>query len=96
MARPNFKPAGTLCKVERDRYGTTYHVPADADVKTPGGILLPGNPGITVFWERQFKKKANETLMVRQENGKHVDLIQATLPQLYALIEALNAAVEHT
>jgi hypothetical protein len=85
-----------LCKVERDRYGTTYTVPATETIKTPGGIVLPGNPKIDVFWERQFSKKADETLMVRQENQKHVDLIQATLPQLYALIEALNAAVVHT
>lgn len=98
MARPKFTPAsqGPLCAVSRDKYGTTYTVPAEETIKTPGGILLPGSPKIDVFWERQFTKKADETLMIRQENVKHVDLLQATLPQLYALIEALNAAVMHT
>lgn len=83
-----------LCNVQADEHGTAYIIPAQANTKTPGGQLVPGNAEVIVWWARRFKDRSDETIMIRQENDGRVDLVEVTFSQLYALIEALNAVVE--
>lgn len=83
------------CKANRDANGTTYFIPPDGTKKTPGGIMLPGCPEVQCWWSRRFKKnKAEETLLIRQENTtQKADVIELTLGQVYDLIHALGNAV---
>jgi hypothetical protein len=82
------------CRAVRDENGTTYFVPAAKVLKTPGGKALPGIPEIQVWWMRNFKARAGETLLIRQENNpKGADVIELTLGQVYDLIHALSNAV---
>ena len=84
-------------KVERDRNGTSYTIPSSQTVKTPGGTMLPGSPELCVWWARRFKSRAEETLIIKQENqSDRADVIELTLGQVYDLILALNKAVENT
>lgn len=84
------------CQVETDSSGTLYVIPADKTVKNPGGRLLPGVPELNVWWARRFKERADETLIIKQENMKdRADVVELTLGQLYDLIDAANRAVEN-
>ena len=83
-------------KIERDKNGTSYTIPASEAVKTPGGTMLPGVAGLNVWWARRFKPSAEETLIIKQENqSDRADVVELTLAQVYGLILALNKAVEH-
>lgn len=84
-------------KVDRDRNGTSYTIPASQTVKTPGGTMLPGSPELNVWWARRFKSRAEESLIIKQENqSDRADVIELTLGQVYDMILALNKAVENT
>ena len=84
-------------RVERDRNGTSYHIAASPAVKTPGGTMLPGVPALDAWWARRFKSRAEETLIIKQENNSdRGDVVELTLGQCYDLIAALNKAVENT
>jgi hypothetical protein len=84
-------------KVDRDKNGTSYTIPAAATIKSPGGTTLPGSPGLNVWWARRFKTRAEETLIIKQENQTdRADVIELTLGQVYDMILALNKAVENT
>lgn len=80
-----------------DSYGTTYTIAEEPAVKTPGGQVRPGCPAIEVWWSRNGKK-ADETLIVRQEYPERgtADVHEYTFGQVYDLIDALNKAVENT
>lgn len=81
-----------------DQHGTSYLVPEAPAVKTPAGRILAGLPSIDVWWSRDFKKHAEETIIVRQEyeDRPTADIIELTLGQAYDLIDALTKAVENT
>jgi hypothetical protein len=82
------------CRAIRDEHGTTYIVPCAKVLKTPGGQVLPGIPEAQVWWARRFKDRADETLLIRQENNPQgADVIELTLGQVYDLIHALGHAV---
>lgn len=81
------------CRASKDKNGTTYHIPADKTARTVGGHQLPGTAEVDVWWARKFKDRRDETLLLRQENGKKVDVIELTLGQVYDMIHALGLAV---
>lgn len=84
-------------KFDRDKNGTSYTIPASETVKSPGGTVLPGSPELNVWWARRFKSRAEETLIIKQENqSDRADVIELTLGQVYDMILALNKAVENT
>jgi hypothetical protein len=76
-----------------DQFGTTYTIPAEPAVKTPGCQWRPGCPAIEVWWSRNGAK-ADETLIIRQEyeDREHADVLELTFGQVYDLIDALNRA----
>ena len=80
-----------------DAYGTSYTIPEDAAVKTPGAKWRPGCPAVEVWWSRDGAK-ADETVIIRQqyENRSTADVLELTQGQVYDLIDALNKAVERT
>jgi hypothetical protein len=85
------------CKSHRDAHGTSYQIPAAETIKTPGAKTLPGSPLLDVWWARRFKSRAEETLIIKQENqSDRADVVELTLGQVYDLIDALNKAVENT
>jgi hypothetical protein len=85
------------CLVNRDAHGTSYQIPAAETIKTPGAKTLPGSPLLDVWWARRFKSRAEETLIIKQENqSDRADVVELTLGQVYGLIDALNKAVENT
>lgn len=85
------------CKVERDKHGSLFIVPADSSMKTPRGQQLRGIPELAVWWAQYFKDRADETLIIKQENlDDRADVVEVTLGQLYDLIDALNKAVENS
>jgi hypothetical protein len=50
-----------------------------------------------LWWARRFKSRAEETLIIKQENQTdRSDVIELTLGQVYDMILALNKAVENT
>jgi hypothetical protein len=58
--------------------------------------MLPGVPELNVWWARRFKTRAEETLIIKQENqADRADVIELTLGQVYDMILALNKAVEN-
>jgi hypothetical protein len=79
-----------------DQYGTTFTIPAEPAVKTPGAQWRPGCPAIEVWWSRGGAKKADETLVIRQEypDRSTADVLELTFGQVYDLIDGLNRAVE--
>jgi hypothetical protein len=82
-------------KIDRDKNGTSYTISAAEALKTPRGTMLPGKPALNVWWARLFKTRAEETLIIKQENqSDRADVIELTLGQAYDLIWALNKAVE--
>lgn len=84
-------------RVNRDAHGTSYNIPAAETIKTPGAKTLPGSPALDVWWARRFKSRAEETLIIKQENNPdRADVVELTLGQVYDLIAALNMAVENT
>ena len=85
------------CSVHRDAHGTSYTIPASLTVKTPGRTTLQGTPELVAWWARRFKTRAEETLIIKQENmADRADVVELTLGQVYDLIDALNKAVENT
>lgn len=84
------------CEVSTDQYGTTFTIPPAASVKTPGAQWRSGCPAVTVWWSRDVAKKADETLIIRQEYGNRstADVLELTLGQVYDLIDGLRKAVE--
>lgn len=78
-----------------DAFGTTYTIPADPAVRTPGAQWRPGCPAVEVWWSRNGAK-ADETLIIRQEypDRSTADVLELTFGQAYDLIDALNKAVE--
>ena len=85
------------CHASKDAHGTTYIIPEAEAVKTPGGQVRPGCPAVEVWWSRNGKK-ADETVIIRQEypDRSTADVLELTLGQAYDLIDALNRAVENT
>jgi hypothetical protein len=84
------------CSVHSDKHGTSYTIPSSPTVKTPGGKQLLGVPVLDVWWARRFKSRAEETLIIKQENlSDRADVVELTLGQVYDLIDALNKAVEN-
>lgn len=84
-------------RVNRGTNGTSYKITASETVKTPGGTTLPGSPELDLWWARNFKRRAEETLIIQQENqSDRDDVVELTLGQVYDMIVALNKAVEHT
>lgn len=85
------------CSVHTDAHGTSYNIPSAATIQTPGAKTLPGSPALDVWWARRFKTRAEETLIIKQENqSDRADVVELTLGQVYDLIDALNKAVENT
>ncbi len=82
-------------KATTDAYGTTYHIPEDKAVKTPGSKWRPGLPALEVWWSRGGAK-ADETIIIRQEYSDRgtADVLELTFGQVYDLIDGLNRAVE--
>jgi hypothetical protein len=58
--------------------------------------MLPGLPGVEVWWSKNFSRHQAETLVIKQEwpNRSTADVVEITLGQLYDLIDASNRAVE--
>jgi hypothetical protein len=84
------------CRVDRDANGTSYTIETAKTTKAPGGKQLPGLPELNVWWARYFKSRADETLIIKQENNSdRADVVELTLGQVYDLIDALNKAVEN-
>jgi hypothetical protein len=83
------------CSSSKDSHGTTYLIEAAETIKTPLGSIRPGCPAVDVWWSRGLKK-AEETLIIRQEyeDRATADVLELTLGQTYDLIDALNKAVE--
>lgn len=82
------------CKAIRDTNGTTYIIPEAPHGKTIVGKVFPGLAEVAVWWAREFKKRPNETLIIRQEsNPNRADVIELTLGQVYDLIHALSLSV---
>lgn len=86
------------CSVSKDAHGTTYAIPAAPAVKDPRGHTLAGYPALDVWWSRDFKAKAEETLIIRQEyeDRSTADVLELTLSQAYDLLDAINKAIETT
>jgi hypothetical protein len=78
-----------------DAHGTTYTIPAEPAVRTPGAQWRPGCPAIEVWWSRNGAK-ADETLIIRQQydDRSTADVLELTFGQVYDLIDGLNRAVE--
>jgi hypothetical protein len=83
------------CTSSTDSHGTTYTIDKEDAVRTPGGQYRPGCPAIEVWWSRNGKK-ADETLVIRQEypDRSTADVLELTFGQVYDLIQALNKSVE--
>lgn len=84
------------CSSSTDAHGTTFSIPAAPNVVSPAGRMLRGFPGLDVWWSRDLKLKAEETLVIRQEYPERstADVLELTVGQAYDLIDALNKAVE--
>ena len=84
------------CSSYKDAHGTTYTIPAAPASKDAKGHMLKGYPGLDLWWSRDFKARAEETLIIRQEyvDRSTADVLELTLAQAYDLIDALNQAVE--
>jgi len=84
------------CSSSKDAHGTTYVIPAAEAVKNPNGRMFRGCPAVDVWWSRDLKLKAEETLVIRQEYPERstADVLELTVGQAYDLIDALNKAVE--
>lgn len=84
------------CSSHKDSHGTSYLVLATPPVQTPSGQRLPGCPALDIWWSHGFKK-AEETLVIRQEyeDRSTADVLELTFGQVYDLIDALNRAVEN-
>jgi hypothetical protein len=78
-----------------DAHGTTYTIPAEPAVRTPGAQWRPGCPSVDIWWSRNGAK-ADETLIIRQEypDRAHAEVMELTFGQVYDLIDGLNKAVE--
>jgi len=82
---------GVMVKAIRDKNGTLYRVPG---YQPKAGKGLPV-PEVDVWWNRDPRAKANESLMIRQDNGDRADVIVLTQGQVYDLIHALGLAIVH-
>jgi hypothetical protein len=77
------------CIAHKDADRTYYVIPQD---KLPDGV----SPPVEVWWKSEPRKPGAfdyEFLVVRQDNGKSVDVLMLTLGQVYDMIDALNQAV---
>jgi hypothetical protein len=84
------------CSVHTDAHGTSYLIPASPAVKDPRGRVLRGSPAVDVWWSRDNKATATETMVIRQEyeDRSTADVLELTQGQVYDLIDALNRAME--
>ncbi len=83
------------CKVTRDTHGTLWHVPLAPPVTTKGGKRYEGCGALDVWWDRDVTNKADENIIIRQDNGpEEADVIQITLGQAYDLLHALGWAIK--
>ncbi len=81
---------------QTDAHGTSYHIPAEPALVIPGGRLVPGVAALDIWWARRFKHRADETLIIKQENQEdRADVVELTLGQLFDAIDAMNQAVEN-
>jgi hypothetical protein len=78
-----------------DAHGTTYTIPAEPAVRTPGAQWRPGCPAVEIWWSRNGAKD-DETLIIRQQydDRSTADVLELTFGQVYDLIDGLNKAVE--
>lgn len=72
----------------RDKNGRHWEVPLEPSAK------LGDNPKVEVWWDKELN--ATEHLILRQEYQRigHVAVMMLTQGQVYALIDALNKAIE--
>lgn len=93
MKRFNFK-SWLNVKRTSDAHGTSYTIDAD-NAMTPGGIKRPGCPLVEVWWSRDGKK-ADETIIIRQEwaGRDTAEVVEVTQGQAYDLMKALADAME--
>lgn len=84
------------CSSSTDSHGTTYQIPEAPTVTLPSGKRFRGYPSLEIWWSRDLKLKAEETLVIRQEYPERstADVLELTVGQAYDLIDALNKAVE--
>jgi hypothetical protein len=88
-------------KVHRDEHGALYRVQPftpdqhSLDVRKDPSRKLQATPGVDVWWDRDFPRKDNELVVLRQENDpKRADVIQITQGQVYDLIHALGWVIK--
>ncbi len=84
------------CKVTRDTHGTLWHVPQQKQVQTPGSKQFLGCGALDIWWDRDILNRADENIIIRQDNGteEDADVIQITLGQAYDLLHALGWAIK--
>lgn len=76
-----------LVEAHKDAAGTFWIIEADG----------PHSAKIETWWSRDHhtnKKLAEETFVIRQDDGEEADAIILTLGQVYDLIAVLDCAVE--
>lgn len=83
-----------LWKVIKDTYGSLWRIAAAPPAVGPKGFKFDGTARVDVWWDRDIRKKHDENLIIRQDAEDKADVITLTLGQVYALIGALNKAVE--
>jgi hypothetical protein len=81
------------CKKSSDEYGTHYVVPAFVPTERKNLKHMVPRPQIDLWWDRDAKRKDDEEIILRQENGKHVDLITMTLGQAYDTLHAIACLI---
>jgi hypothetical protein len=80
------------CTKQSDEHSTLYHVPAFVPQIKNLKHMVP-RPPIEVWWDRDAKRKDDEDLLIRQDNGDKADVITLTLGQAYDLIHALGSLI---
>lgn len=81
-------------KVIRDENGTLHRVPRAPPYTTPRGLKLDGTPSVDVWWDREPMHKADEQLIIRQENGgDRADVIVISQGQAHDLLQAVAMAL---
>jgi hypothetical protein len=80
------------CKVTRDEHGALYRVPAFTPKER--NSKLEARPYVDLWWDRDAKDKANEDIVIRQENGDRADTIIINFGQLYDLLHAAACLVK--
>jgi hypothetical protein len=80
------------CKKISDKFGSLFRVP-EFKPKDPSNKSLPARAGVDVWWDRDAVHKADEDIILRQENGKTADTIIINLGQAYDLLHALASLI---